>query len=285
MSTPNGMLSLPASTRLLGEVLSWTCPAGNLRHADVVTALQAAELDASVARELAPRNAFTRACKKLAQDRIIRQLAEDERSITFQFTSEARSGDRFEYTLETLLTLDKHTGKITCDLPGLATLAQEHLDQCLEVRNGSDLTRIIQRLFERQADLFPIRDRGGVYFCPVEHAGFIDRVQRFLGRVNGKLARFPVPAGTRQGDRSVKEAVASGLAELIREHHEAIEGFGEDTRPDTLKRSAERLQKTRFKLSAYSAYLQEERERLERTLQETARLLEEKFEQVSVLAV
>ena len=32
------------------------------------------------------------------------------------------------------------------------------------------------------------------------HAGFVDREQAFLGRVGGRLYRFPVPAGTREGD-------------------------------------------------------------------------------------
>src|SRR5262249_32983044 len=65
--------------------------------------------------------------------------------------------------------------------PGLATLAQEELDRCIEARTGGDVTRIVQRLFERQADLFPIRPAGGAYFTPQEHAAFVDKVQCFLG--------------------------------------------------------------------------------------------------------
>src|SRR5204863_490212 len=81
-----------------------------------------AGLDESVARELAPRHAFSRACKKLSEARIIRQVAEDELIITFQFTAERRDCDRFEYELETMLTLEKATGKVSCALSGLATL-------------------------------------------------------------------------------------------------------------------------------------------------------------------
>jgi hypothetical protein len=54
--------------------------------------------------------------------------------------------------METLLKLEKQTGSVTCDLPGLAALAQEELDRCIAVRTGSDVTRIVQRLFEKQAD-------------------------------------------------------------------------------------------------------------------------------------
>ena len=219
-----------------------------------------------MARELAPRHAFSRACKKLSEARIIRPVSEDAHRITFQFTKESRASDSYEYTLETRLSLEKSTGKVSCDLPGLATLAQEELDRCIAARNGADVTRAIQRLFEREADLFPIRDKGGVYFVPERHAGFVDKIDRFVGRLDGSLRRFPVPAGTPHGDRSVKEAVAGGIGALIAEHNAAVETFGEDTRPDTFERAAERIRRTRFKVEAYGEYLAEERGRLDREL-------------------
>lgn len=282
MAHGNGTtLALPAGTKLLGEVISWTCPGVWVKFPALLAALRGAELDESVARALHPRHAFSRACRKLSESRIIRQLAEDERTLTFQFTAESRSGDTFEYTLETLLKLDKQTGVITCDLPGLATAAQEHLDQALENRHGSDITRVIQKLFDRQADLFPIRDQGGVYFVPIRFTDFVDRVQRFIHAVGGRLARFPVPVGTPEGDRSVKEAVAEGLAGVIAEHRAAVATFGEDTREATLKRAAERVRQTRFKLEAYADLLAEERARLERELADAARELRAKVAAVA----
>ena len=59
--------------------------------------------------------------------------------------------------------------------------------------------------------------------------------------LNGNLRRFPVPAGTPHGDRSVKEAVAGGIASLIEEHRQAVALFGSDTRASTLERAAERI--------------------------------------------
>ena len=274
----NGFPAVAPGTRLLGEVISWTCPAVAVRHRAVVEALRDVDLDESVARELAPRHAFSRACKRLARERIIRPLREDQTTITFQFTRESRQDGRFEYELETLLVLDKATGTVSCDLPGLATLAQEHLDECIAARNGSDVTRIIQRLFERNADLFPIRERGGVYFTPAEHAPFVDRVQAFLGKVNGRLSRFPVPSGTPHGDRSVKDAVAAGIAALIGEHRAAVAAFGSDTRESTLERAAERIRLTRHKIEAYGCYLAEERGRLERDLATASTELRAKVE-------
>ena len=277
----NGFAAVTPGTKLLGEILTWSCSGVRIRLTDLVEALRDADLDETVARELAPRHAFSRACKKLSEARIIRPVAEDAHTITFQFTKESRASDSYEYTLETRLTLEKATGKVNCDLPGLATLAQEELDRCIATRNGADVTRTIQKLFERNADLFPIRDKGGVYFVPERHSGFVDRIDHFVKRLDGSLRRFPVPAGTPHGDRSVKEAVASGLGALIAEHEAAIEGFGEDTRADTLERAAERIRLTRHKLSAYAEYLREERDRLERSLADAARGLREKVENLS----
>jgi hypothetical protein len=273
--------ALPSGSRLLGEVIAWTCPGTSVKFTSLLDALRSADLDESVARAMQPRHAFARACKKLSDSRIIRQVAEDESNLTFQFTAESRSGDTFQYTLETLLRLDKQSGVVRCDLPGLATLAQEHLDRAMESRNGADVTRVIQRLFDRQADLFPIRDQGGVYFVAERFGDFVDRVQKFVSEVGGRLARFPVPVGTPQGDRSVKQAVAEGLGEVIAEHRAAVNSFGEDTRESTIRRAAERVHATRFKLEAYADLLLEERGRLERELAEAARALRDKVAALS----
>ncbi|HEX4613217.1 MAG TPA: hypothetical protein VH092_33835, partial [Urbifossiella sp.] len=214
----------------------------------------------------------------LCDRRIIRQVAEDDATVKFQFTQESRDGDRYEYALETMLTLAKRTGTVTCDLPGLATLAQEELDRCIDARSGADVTRVIQRLFDRHADLFPVRPQGGCYFTPARHAGFVDRVQGMLGRLNGQILRFPVPAGTPEGDRSVKESVAAGLAALLGEYRAAVAGFGADTRKGTVERAAEKIRAVKFKVEAYAELLADEKGRLERGLAEAQRELRAKVE-------
>jgi hypothetical protein len=282
---PTATAELPvavgAGTRLLGEVIAWACPGVSVTHSDLVRALEDAGLDAGVARELAPRHAFSRACKRLSDQRIIRPVSEDASSIKFQFTQESRDGDKFEYTLETMLTLDKQTGSVSCELPGLATMAQEELDRCIAARTGGDITRVVQKLFEREADLFPIRPQGGCYFVPQRHAAFVDKVQALLSRVGGRLLRFPVPAGTDEGDRSVQQAVADGLASVVAEHRAAVAQFGSDTRDDTLQRAAEKIRTTKFKLAAYAEYLAGEKDRLDRAVADAERELRDKVERIA----
>src|SRR3978361_996515 len=90
-------------TRLLGEVIAWACPGLALPPPARWARLEAADLDPGVARELAPRHAFSRACKRLSDQRIIRPVSEDAATVKFQFTQESREGDRYEYRLGTPL--------------------------------------------------------------------------------------------------------------------------------------------------------------------------------------
>src|SRR5438477_2304599 len=103
LTRPNRFPGVLAGMTLLGEVITWSCTGVVIRHPDLIDALRDAGLDETVARELAPRHAFSRACRKLSEARIIRQLADDGKAITFQFTAEHRDGDRFTYDLETVL--------------------------------------------------------------------------------------------------------------------------------------------------------------------------------------
>src|SRR5262245_10136499 len=95
----NGRPAVAPGTRLWGEVISWTRPGAAVRYADLVAALRDDGLEESAARPLLARHACARACHKLARHRIIRPVAEDQSSITFQFTQESRAGDRYDYPL------------------------------------------------------------------------------------------------------------------------------------------------------------------------------------------
>ncbi len=77
------------SQKMLGEIITWKIQGVAISHADLLSGLMASDLDCDVAKELAPRNAFARACSKLDSERIIRKVAEDHATITFQFTREA----------------------------------------------------------------------------------------------------------------------------------------------------------------------------------------------------
>ena len=261
------------SQKMLGEIITWKIQGVAISHADLLAGLMASDLDCDVAKELAPRNAFARACSKLDSERIIRKVAEDHATISFQFTREALEEGKFSYHFESLLFLNKHSGDITSENLELEQLAKEEFGRCLEARTANDVTRLVQRLFERHADLFSIRDQGGAYFVPELHHDFITKVERFVRSIGGCLQRFPIRAGSPQGDRAVQEAVAHGLQAIIDEHLQAVQKFGEDTRPDTLHRAEEKIRITKLKIEGYGLYLDKKRSDLEASLQQASELL------------
>lgn len=271
---------------LLGEVITWQS-GGGTSHAAVLAALKGQGLDLDVASEFLPRSAFTRAAKKLADERVIDQVNEDGTGIKFQFTKRhlkdaASGGKEWEYKPECFLELDKQLGKVSCPAdPDLAAHAQELLDQAMEARTSSDVTKIVQKLFDRQADLFPVRDQGGVYFVPDRFSGFTDRVEAFLSGIGGRVSRFPVPAGTPRGDRAVTDAVADGLKSLVEEHNRTVDGFGADNRFGTVQAQGERIKRTRAKVEAYAEYLKDRAGELSLAVDEADERLRQKIKALS----
>lgn len=269
-----------------GEVLSWSCKGLTVAYRRVVDALSDAGLSATEAKELRPQHAFTRACRKLATQRVIRVVEDGESHVHFQFTKESKEAGRFNYVLEAVLALHKSTGKVSCEDTSdssavLVTQAQAELDFAAGNRTGSDITRITQRLFKKQADLFPLRDAGGVYFVPQKHTDFITRVEKFLVAVGGRLQRLPVAMGSASGDRCVRETVADGMEALIKAHIQAIDALNADTRDDTFKRQAARIQQTRLKLEGYREYLADQNEDLQKAIQDAQEKLRVRVEEIT----
>jgi hypothetical protein len=280
---PRSPFEAAPGQKLLGEIVSWNFSAVHVDYEKVASALSDTGLEGTVLRERRIRDAFARAVHTMKESRIIRLVYEDTELIRFQFTKEekAEADERFEYRYETVLTLDKKTGDIACLIPELRDKASRELKSALAVWTASDLTAVVQRLFDRQADLFPIREQGGAYFVPQMHRERIDRITDFARRIGGRMRRFPIAAGTTEGARSVREAVTDGLEDVIQAHKEAVTSFNLETRGAILERQAERIRQTKFKIQVYAEYLSSSREHLEAELEKASMLLREKVERLS----
>jgi len=268
---------MPASdVPLLGEVIAWNATGVRVSYTQLRAALTATGLDAAMARELAPRHAWARACHHLEEGRIIRRLAtegDDDTTIRFQFNKQQEVSGQYEYPLETVCTLDTATGKVDCSEPGLTERAQQLLDEAVATRTAQDVTRLVQRLFERKADLFPIRDQGGCYFVPACYGTFVDTIEKFVASLGGTMRRFPVPKGVERGSTAVRDSVTEGLGHVISEHLKAVDSFDAETRQGTIDRAVKRINVTRVKLEAYAEYLGDQQTQLLTKLAEAKLIL------------
>ncbi len=277
----NAFINANKNMRLLGEVICWNVGAKSHAFKDVVQALKDAELNDKAARELLPRYAFTRAMKHLKEERVIDPLNDEGDVQKFQLTQRLMKEGQWEYSPETVLELNTITGKVTCANKKVEAFAQAKLNECIEVRTSTDITKIIQKLFDNETDLFPIKDAGGVYFVPDAFVLFSDKVEKFVGTLGGALIRFPVPADTKQGDKNVGNAIANGLDAIVDDHRQAIADFGLNTQHGTLERAAEKIKETRVKVEAYASYLDDRKQELLDALTEANRELLGKVQHLS----
>ena len=282
ITTREDLVRYAKGMELLGEIVSWNVSKVSISQTALEDALKSADLTTHVTPELPFQTAFTRACKNLGQKHLIRKLEEDSEFVYFQFTKEAREAEYFTYSTEGKLTLSKETGKVACTAAELGQAVQVELDKELPLRKGADVSKLLLKLLEHEAGLFPVRPQGGCYLVMKEHSLFLDSLESFTGRVGGCLLRYPIPSGTRSGDQSVKLTIASALSALINEYSNSIDNFGSDTKPSTLEKAADHIRVARFKVESYSAYLEDERSKLDAMLAGASERLREKVSAIAV---
>jgi hypothetical protein len=256
---------VPPQAELWGEVVAWELPVKvRVAHPDLAAALSAAGLDPQAARELNRRHAFVRACRQMAQDRIITNVFEDTAEITFQLNvlhTDARSR-RADFDFEATVTLCKATGAVRSTDPVVEAAARHELAEALRLRRTDDVTRLLHQLFARGgADLFPVK--GGTYFVPEKSAAFLDKVGLFLAAVGGRLSRYPVPRGTPQGDQTVSRVVYDGLYAAVEEYEEAVEGLNYESSEQAVAASWRKLQSASDRIETYRGLLGNHAARLE----------------------
>ena len=282
ITTREDLINYSRGMELLGEIVSWNCSGVSLTRSELVEALKAARLDPDAVAEMPLHSAFNRACKNLGQRRVIRKLAEDPEVLSYQFTSEARESDLFSYHTEAVLNIDKSSYVVSCDVKEIEVAVQKELIAELGIRRAGDLSKIILKLLEQKSGLFPVRPSGGCYLVMAEHSDFLDSLEVFTEKAGGRLLRFPFPAGSKSGDQSVKLTIASALSALINEYSNSIDNFGSDTKPSTLEKAADHIRVARFKVESYSAYLEDERSKLDDLLVAASERLKEKVNQLAV---
>jgi hypothetical protein len=216
------------STLTLGEIVSWTAPS-QIDLQALREALQAAGIDAKILREMLPRNAFARAARQLAENRVILQTGQEGQYLYFQFTRQiVEEAERsVDFWKEAILRLNKATGEIDChSAPNLADFEQSQLvdmvrrnvEAELSLRRGADITILVQRIFKRHvADLVSIREAGGAYFVPANQTHVTDTVQSILEKIGGRILRFGIGGGSTETSRSIADSLSQHLQGLVEE--------------------------------------------------------------------
>lgn len=236
----------------LGEIVSWTSPR-SVTIDELRKAMVDANIDESLARDMRPSNAFRRAIKDMEEHRVIRQTLNDNEYLHFQFTSEYLRGGEFHYSKEAELMLHKSTGVVSCSNNELREMAQRMVNEQTDKRSASDITRIVQKLFEDNGDLFPLRDAGGVYFVPQEHLTLCEKVEKLLNAIGGAMKRWEMNTSPRNSDNAAV-AVRDSLKKMIHEYETYSNSLSSDD-PDVMAKGMKRINVIRMKMNAYKDLL------------------------------
>jgi len=269
------------NTELHGEIVTWDTKSSDVPISKIRDALKAAGLP-DVAHDLNNRSAFMRATAALKENRSIDKVTQsNDGKITFQLTRKSNDGKQVNFSYETQVTLDSVTGDISSGDSVIELEARKLFAHAMQVRTASDITRMVQKLFKENADLFPVNPSKGVaYFVPQRHAAFTKCVEQFLHDVGGNVWRFPVPKGTDQGNRSVQEAVATGLRATLDELNHCVDEWDDTTRQDTMKRGIEKWQTIKYKCDCYAEMLTDMHSKLLNEMEEAKKKLVDKITEV-----
>jgi hypothetical protein len=253
------------------HIVHWKVDGIRTTQGRVQHALIEAGFDKKMSRERLPRHAWARAMQKCKDKQLVEVISEDDKVIRFQFNVKDKTGPRAEYPFEAILVLAKKDGKVTPEevdgvVPAnalkLAGEAQTAVLEATAVRNGRDISALIRRLMTAaKVDLHPACGTGMfVIFGNEDAIDNIDRFMKILDPAKDRCTRLKVDATDKATEKSVGEAVAVTMEDLIAKYKKAVADMcAEDakTRPSTFKKAAERVQEAILELNMYRAVLKD----------------------------
>lgn len=240
----------------LGWIVTWKVPP-HITMAELSACLKDEGFDAKIIGELANEHAMRRALGEMSKNRVIRKLRSTGSKVYFQLTAEDITDQQATYTREAEVWLDRQTCEIGGDNDAIVDTAKGLLAKQMNQRVTSDLTRMVQRLFDQaKADLVPIREEGFAYFVPAQHSQLVMRIGGLLRAIGGRLSTFAVKIGSRDTDATVAESMSEYMMGLIREFRESCSELNTETRMDVRQRRIKAIGDMKAKLGCYQGLLQ-----------------------------
>lgn len=236
----------------LGQVISWRVPS-EVRIETLREAMDASGFPPEMLRDMSHEQALRRGLREMRDGRVIRKFHVDERgNVHFQLTLETASALGVEYRPETQLELERSSGLVFGPDPEVVRVATALLVEHLGKRLTPDLSRLIQRIFERfDGDLIPIREAGGAYFVPDRLSGLVVQVRDLLSKIGGGLRSFSVRLGCDDTAGSVADSLSEYLTGLVGEFRESCAALHSRSRRDAVVNREERIWAIRQKLEGY----------------------------------
>lgn len=257
------------ATGQLGTIVSWRVPK-EVTIAELRDGLKTAGIDPAMAADMNPQNALKRALREMKEGRVIRQLRREGDLVWFQFTQEHLGKTEVTYNKEAELSLNTETGAVYCSVLELQQEATRLLEEHKGKRLTSDLTRLVQRVYdEKAADLIPIREQGGAYFVPEMHREVVDKSRTLLSEIGGSLRSFDVRLGSADTSASVAESLNEYLLSMIDDFEKSCEEVTGDSTERVINNRKGSAAEIRQRMECYQGILGAWSDSLKKRLQDS----------------
>jgi hypothetical protein len=264
------------STPFLGEIISWDSPS-EVEVAVFTEAMKDEGFEDHVPK-LRPQTALNRSLGGFKNGRVIKKTKTSVKGETsYQFTAETKNANgEFEYTREAGVSLDV-SGNIVCnDKPELITPLQESLKHKLNHFTSTDVTKAVQKALNSTGDLFQLKNRASFYFVPKEHVAIVEKVEKVLDKVNGKMIRFPI-GDSKSSGAAVKEAIADAFEDIVGKYEAQIEDLDiQSARGKTVEGFVDKLKALELKSEGYKLLLTDAQQKVTDAIERAKKKLKDK---------
>lgn len=266
----------------LGDLVWWT-----LSDAAVArTSLEAAWAGANLPLELLPEpptaeKALKTAVREVAlgkPDMLIRLGLENEHTIIFAVVRERKEADgSVIFTQEARVVMDRATENVTTDQPThlVAMGMTDAFHRLRTTHTADDVRRTVVRTLHGMAAI-TLRDGGGIYWVPKNHADALRRLQGAVQRIgSSRMYLLPVHA-SEDATRTLGDAAKLSIEEDLSALQSEIDGFLQSPpdRPSTLVRRFDAFEALRQRAELYHQVLKVQVEALDTRLVSMAQAVE-----------
>ena len=254
---------------ILGRIVFWNIRNVALIQTELTQKLIEAGLSDSYAKEHNYRSAYLRALKSMEEQRLVRLVEETSLRSLYQFTQEVRIGQKeeaeLEYNKEAMITIDKvgysvhhdFSKAISCANSDIKNRVVELFEIEKKTFRSSDITRILQSIFTKQAEILPLREQGSIYFVPAFYSGLVESVKTLAGLIPGILFKtIPMP-DVSDSRNMLKDAVEDSIGFDFNKLEKELETIDESTNPEWVSGRLDKLDKLKKRINNYASVLEE----------------------------
>jgi hypothetical protein len=224
---------------ILGHVCWWNLREVALTRSQLLGYFDQVGLDQKHVPKHNYRAALKRAFNALAEQQLIRPVSENADVLIFQFTAEIAAGTEenpyLTYKPKVTVRVDKdayrvlenmkeaivevkdpNTDQVPPDVDAIKEQIANAFEREKDTYRSSDITRYLQNILSKEADIISLRPQGSIYFVPAIFTEVLNKLKSLVQLIGGVCAfeSMPIP-DVSDSRKTVKDAFEIEVMDLF----------------------------------------------------------------------